>query len=110
MYRRSFFFTVVMGSRASLVSSKDVSAVPAGSFVRCESMFGDLGLTSRLLCAMCGGRERIEQIMSTSLMLVTALNPVIGYDKASEVCTVQLRSGTRNDAICLVMDGWPNGV
>ena len=32
-----------------------------------------------------GGRDRIQEIMSTSLMLVTALNPKIGYDNASKV-------------------------
>lgn len=30
-------------------------------------------------------RDRIQEIMSTSLMLVTALNPKIGYDNASKV-------------------------
>lgn len=30
-------------------------------------------------------RDRIQDIMSTSLMLVTALNPKIGYDNASKV-------------------------
>lgn len=32
-----------------------------------------------------GVRERIGDIMSSSLMLVTALNPKIGYDNASKV-------------------------
>ena len=30
-------------------------------------------------------RERIQQLMESSLMLVTALSPHIGYDKAAEV-------------------------
>ena len=30
-------------------------------------------------------RERIQEHLSNSLMLVTALNPIIGYDKAAEV-------------------------
>ena len=30
-------------------------------------------------------RERIEQMLGQSLMLVTALNPHIGYDKAAEI-------------------------
>ena len=34
-------------------------------------------------------RERINQLMQSSLMLVTALNPYIGYDKASQVCRTQ---------------------
>src|SRR5260370_11494425 len=30
-------------------------------------------------------RSRIDRYVNESLMLVTALNPVIGYDKASEI-------------------------
>jgi fumarate hydratase, class II len=30
-------------------------------------------------------RQRIEQYVKNSLMLVTALNPKIGYDKAAEI-------------------------
>jgi fumarate hydratase class II len=30
-------------------------------------------------------RERIKKLLNESLMLVTALNPVIGYDKAAQI-------------------------
>ncbi|MGH2639837.1 MAG: class II fumarate hydratase, partial [Rhabdochlamydiaceae bacterium] len=30
-------------------------------------------------------RERIQQLLENSLMLATALNPAIGYDKASKI-------------------------
>ncbi|MGH8770350.1 MAG: class II fumarate hydratase, partial [Burkholderiales bacterium] len=39
-------------------------------------------------------RERIEQLSSNSLMLVTALNPHIGYDKAAEIAKKAHREGT----------------
>jgi fumarate hydratase, class II len=39
-------------------------------------------------------RERIEQHLKNSLMLVTALNPIIGYDKAAEVAKKAHRDNT----------------
>ncbi|PXX13651.1 fumarase class II [Nitrosomonas ureae] len=39
-------------------------------------------------------RERIDTLMHNSLMLVTALNPHIGYDKAAEIAKKAHREGT----------------
>jgi fumarate hydratase class II len=39
-------------------------------------------------------RERIAQLLERSLMLVTALNPHIGYDKAAEIARKAHREGT----------------
>ena len=39
-------------------------------------------------------RERIEELVRSSLMLVTALTPRIGYDKAAEIATKAHREGT----------------
>jgi fumarate hydratase class II len=39
-------------------------------------------------------RERIAQLVDRSLMLVTALNPHIGYDKAAEIAKKAHREGT----------------
>jgi fumarate hydratase class II len=39
-------------------------------------------------------RERIAELVSRSLMLVTALSPVIGYDKASAIAHAALAKGT----------------
>jgi fumarate hydratase, class II len=38
-------------------------------------------------------RERIRGLMESSLMLVTALNPVIGYDKAAQIAKTAHKSG-----------------
>jgi fumarate hydratase class II len=40
-------------------------------------------------------KERIEQNLSNSLMLVTALNPVIGYDNAAKIAKKAFADGTR---------------
>jgi len=39
-------------------------------------------------------RERIAELMRSSLMLVTALNPHIGYDKAAEIAKKAHQEGT----------------
>jgi len=38
--------------------------------------------------------ERIEQLVNNSLMLVTALNPKIGYYKAAEIANTAFKNGT----------------
>jgi fumarate hydratase class II len=39
-------------------------------------------------------RERIEELVNSSLMLVTALTPKIGYDKAAEIAKKAHHAGT----------------
>lgn len=39
-------------------------------------------------------KERISKIMNESLMLVTALNPYIGYDKAAKIAKTAHKNGT----------------
>ena len=39
-------------------------------------------------------RARIQELLDRSLMLVTALNPHIGYDKAAEIAKAAHRQGT----------------
>jgi fumarate hydratase class II len=41
--------------------------------------------TDFLIVGLEPNRKRIDYLLTQSLMLVTALNPVIGYDKASKV-------------------------
>jgi fumarate hydratase class II len=39
-------------------------------------------------------RERIDEYVKNSLMLVTALNPHIGYDKAAQIAKKAHKEGT----------------
>ena len=69
-----------------------------------------LGDASRCFAKSCvsgiaANRERITQLMESSLMLVTALNPHIGYDKASKVAKKAHKEGTT-----LVEAGGPEGL
>ena len=44
-----------------------------------------LSFTKNCLVGLKANKEKIKTLMDQSLMLVTALNPHIGYDKASEI-------------------------
>ena len=50
-------------------------------------LLGDasISFTDNCVLGIEPNRERIQQLMESSLMLVTALSPHIGYDKAAEV-------------------------
>ena len=48
-------------------------------------------------------RERIEQLMRESLMLVTALNPHIGYDKAAQIAKNAHKKGLTLKASALAL-------
>jgi fumarate hydratase class II len=48
-------------------------------------------------------RERIAQLLADSLMLVTALNPHIGYDKAAGIAKKAHREGTTLKAAALAL-------
>lgn len=54
---------------------------------------------------MQANETRIKQLMESSLMLVTALNPYIGYDKASAVAKKAHKEGTT-----LIQAGGPEGL
>ncbi|MFC5051171.1 class II fumarate hydratase [Rubritalea spongiae] len=57
------------------------------AFLQSAELLGDAcaAFTERCVVGMEPNRERIEEHLSNSLMLVTALNRHIGYDKAAEV-------------------------
>jgi fumarate hydratase class II len=46
-------------------------------------------------------REQIQHSLSNSLMLVTALNPYIGYDRAAKVAKKAYAEGTSLRAACI---------
>jgi fumarate hydratase class II len=48
-------------------------------------------------------RERIDQLLNESLMLVTALNPHIGYDKAAQIAKKAHKEGTSLKAAALAL-------
>ena len=59
--------------------------------------------TDNMVAGIEANTERIEELMQSSLMLVTALSPHIGYDKAAEVAHHAHQDGTtlREAAVAL---------
>jgi len=55
---------------------------------------GSRTFTSNCVEGIKPNTERIEKIMHESLMLVTALNPHIGYDKAAKIAKTAHKNGT----------------
>ena len=59
--------------------------------------------TDRCVTGIRANEPRIRELMQNSLMLVTALAPHIGYDKAAEIAKAALKNGTtlREEAVKL---------
>jgi fumarate hydratase class II len=59
--------------------------------------------TDHCVAGIAANEPRIRELMEKSLMLVTALAPRIGYDKAAQIAKAALKNGTtlREEAIRL---------
>ena len=70
-------------------------------------LIGDacLSFTDNCVSGIKVVEHRVQNLMNSSLMLVTALNPYIGYDKASQVAKKAFKDGTT-----LIEAGGPNGL
>ncbi|MEM6434229.1 MAG: class II fumarate hydratase [Cyanobacteria bacterium P01_D01_bin.115] len=57
--------------------------------------------TDHLVVGLAPNREQMQHFLQNSLMLVTALNPAIGYDKAAQVAKKAYAENTTLRAACL---------
>jgi fumarate hydratase class II len=57
--------------------------------------------TEHLVVGIQANRPQIDQFLHNSLMLVTALNPKIGYDKAAQVAKKAYQEGTTLKTACI---------
>jgi len=77
----------------------------AWNVLQSVQLLGDAAtsFTDRCVTGIRANTARIDALMRDSLMLVTALAPVIGYDKATEVAKAAHRNGTtlREEALRL---------
>merc|ERR1711988_196717 len=73
--------------------------------LRSIRLIGDasVAFTDKCVSGMTVNRERVNRLMNESLMLVTALNPHIGYDKAAKIAKTAHKNGTtlKQEAIAL---------
>jgi fumarate hydratase class II len=70
--------------------------VMAANFLQSAQLLGDAALSFDIHCVsgIEPNRARIKELLHNSLMLVTALNPHIGYYKAAEIANAAHRNGT----------------
>ena len=66
------------------------------NFLHSVAILSDVSRTFREFCVegIKANRERIAELVDRSLMLVTALSPKIGYDKAAEIAKKAHHDGT----------------
>ena len=59
--------------------------------------------TKYCVVGIIANKERIQEHLNNSLMLVTALNPVIGYDKSASIAKKAHQEGTTLREACLAL-------
>jgi len=60
--------------------------------------------TKYTIIDLTANKDKINYLLKSSLMLVTALTPKIGYDKAAEIAHKALHDGTTLREACLALD------
>jgi fumarate hydratase class II len=60
--------------------------------------------TDHMVVGIEPNRDQIQQFLENSLMLVTALNPRIGYDRAAQVAKKAYQENTTLKAACLALE------
>ena len=68
---------------------------------------GAISFTDNCVVGIEPNRERLSELMQRSLMLVTALAPTIGYDKAAAIAKSAHKNGTtlKEEALKAGVDG-----
>ncbi len=66
------------------------------AFLQSSRLLADAAtsFTDHCVVGIVANKERIEELLDRSLMLVTALVPKIGYDKAAEIAKTAHKNGT----------------
>ncbi|CAM9557929.1 unnamed protein product [Choristocarpus tenellus] len=79
--------TITVSGSNGLFELNVFKPVMVANLLSSMRLLGDCcsSFTDRCVSGINANRDRIHDIMTNSLMLVTALNPMIGYDNASKV-------------------------
>ena len=88
--------TITVGGMQGQYELNVFKPVMAANFLQSARLLGDACASFDLHCAQGiePNYKRIEELVSNSLMLVTALNPKIGYYKAAEIAQTAHKNGT----------------
>ncbi len=75
------------------------------NFLMSARLIGDaaVSFTDKLVIGIEPNEKRINEHLNNSLMLVTALNPVLGYDKAAEIAKKAYKEDTTLKAAALAL-------
>jgi len=81
---------VTIGAASGQFELNVFSPMVIYNLIEAMHLIGDscVNFTNKCLCGLKANEEGIADLVNRSLMLVTALSPIIGYDKASEVAKV----------------------
>merc|ERR1711890_61606 len=73
------------------------------TMVAAQVMGNHVAFTDNCVVGIVANREEINRLLYESLMLVTALNPHIGYDAAAKIAKTAHKNGTtlKHEAIAL---------
>ncbi len=73
------------------------------NFLHSANLLADASCSFKdhLMQGLTANKEKIDYFLHNSLMLVTALNPVIGYDKAAKIAHTALHDNTSLREACL---------
>lgn len=79
--------------------------VMAYNFIQSVYLLADTCISFNDHCAIGieANQKRISEYLDNSLMLVTALNPIIGYDKAAQIAKKAYKEETSLKAACLAL-------
>jgi len=96
-----------MGGAGGFLELNVFKPLIANAFLQSVRLLGDGAASFDEHCArgIEPNRERIDELVQRSLMLVTALNPHIGYDKAAKIAKEAHRSGSTLREAALA-SGW----
>lgn len=88
--------TIAVGGMQGHFELNVFKPMMAASFLQSAQLLGDAAVSFDIHCVsgIEPNRPRIKELLDNSLMLVTALNPHIGYYKAAEIANAAHRNGT----------------
>lgn len=88
--------TITMGGAQGHFELNVFKPVMGANLLNAGRLIGDSSqcFTKNCVVGIKPNRKRINELLNGSLMLVTALNPFIGYDKASTIAKAAHKTGT----------------